>query len=795
VENEKDTGLACVSSLYCEYAGGMCDQPIGFDQKSDGIFLYPTIPELFASTIEDAIPKLQSTYERKKWISWKDLGVGGQIIFCKVCAALRSTNVVVADVTTLNFNLLFEIGYALGLGHLVLPVRDTTYLKDSKVFDEMGLLDTIGYIDFQNSQTLVEGISKRINDAPPFPQYPVLNSEQPLYVVRSHIMTDGLIKLMSILKKSGIRFRTFDPRETSRLSAHEAFKQVGSSYGVIAHLLDPQRAGAQAHNSRCAFLAGMSMAAGRFTLMLQENEVIQPIDYRDVVKSYTKAADIQDLVIPIIKEIVEKLQEQRFIPRTLPLKLLEQVDLGDLAAENEIGALRTYFVPTGQYYEAKRGHARLVVGRKGAGKTAVFYGIRSAYRGHDHLVLDLKPDGHQFTKLRESVLSQLSPGFRQHVLTAFWNYLLLMEIAYKIVEEEEKYAYRDYKLKAAYESVVNTYAMNRQMEQADFSERLLHLVDDILERRKDIPTISSTADVTQLVYKQDIKPLSDSISEYLKISKKEDIWVLFDNVDKGWPVTCATQEDILIVRCLLEATRKIQRQFEIRQVDFRSIVFIRNDIYQHLVVDPGDRGKETAVILDWDDPELFKEVIRRRIAYSTGMELPFDVIWATFFETHVMGEASFSYILDRTLMRPREVLRFTRECINTALNRGHDKVTEDDFLQAERLFSFDLLGDVSFELKDVSPEYADVPYAFIGSKAYLTREEILKRLVAENISLDKIDNAIDLLLWFGFIGICRPGDEEVYAYQFQHDIKRMKNLEKQAQYCVHPGFRKALGCI
>jgi hypothetical protein len=678
---------------------------------------------------------------------------------------------------------------------LVLPIRDTSYARDSKVFDELGLLDTLGYIDYQNSTALFEGVIKRLADAPPFRQYPADDIEQPLYVVRSHVQSEGMIKLMSVLKKSGLRFRTFDPRETSRLSLHEAFKQVCSSYGVIAHLIDPQRTGALAHNSRCAFVAGMSMAAGRFTLMLQESEVRQPIDYRDVVKSYTKASDIQDQLIPLIKAVVERLQERRFVATTLPLKQLEKIDLGDLAAENEIGALRSYFVPTGQYNDAKRGHARLVVGRKGSGKTAIFYGLRSAYKpSNDHLVLDLKPEGHQFTKLRETILKELSPGLRQHVLTAFWNYLLLMEIAHKIIEEEERYAYRNYRLKAAYEKVVNTHGANRPLEQADFSERLLYLVDDILNRRKDIVRISSTVEVTQLVYKQDIRPLSDAISDYLKISGKEDVWILFDNLDKGWPVTCATPEDIMIVKCLLEATRKIQRQFELRQVEFHSVVFIRNDIYEHLVVDPADRGKETAVLLDWSDPELFKEIIRRRIEYSTQMEQPFDVVWPLFFETHVGGEESFSYMLDRTLMRPREVLRFTRESINTALNRSHERVTETDILQAERSYSYDLLCDISFELKDVSPDYADVPYAFIGSNPFLSKDKLKQRLVDARVAPDKIEHVIGLLLWFGFLGICVNSNEEIYSYQFQHDIKRMQSLQEQAVYCIHPGFRNALGC-
>ncbi len=797
MENNQKSGKPSVTKPpeYCEYAGGACDQSFDNPTISDGLFVYPNDPEIIASTIEESIVKLKSTAKEKHWFSWKDLDISGQIIFCKICKAVRFTKLVIADVTTLNFNLLFEIGYAIGLGKSVLPIRDTSYIRDNKVFDELGLLDTLGYIDFQNSTTLMEGITKRLDDIPPFNNFLAMNSETPLYLVKSQIQNEGMIKLMSALKKSGLRFRTFDPRETSRLSLHEAFKQVYPSYCMIAHLIDPARKGALAHNARCAFLAGMSMAAGRFTLMLQETETMQPIDYRDVIKSYSRATNIPDLLIPLIRLVVERLQETRFVATALPLRQLEKVDLGDLAAENEIGALRTYFVPTAQYNEAKRGHARLVVGRKGAGKTAIFYGVRSAYKpSNDHLVLDLKPEGHQFTKLRESILKELSPGLRQHVLTAFWNYVLLMEIAHKVIKEGERYAYRDYTIKEAYERVVKAYGSDQQLEEADFSERLLRLVDTILERRKDIVDIASTADVTQLIYEHDISPLSTALSDFLKIIKKEAVWLLFDNLDKGWPVTCATSEDIMILKCLLEATRKIERQFDLRKVEFHSIVFIRNDIYQYLVVDPADRGKETAVILDWNDPEAFKEIIRKRIIYSTQMEQLFDVLWPHFFETHINGEESFSYILDRTLLRPREVLRFTRESINTAINRGHEKVTQDDILQAEQTYSDDLLVDITYELKDVSPDYADVPYAFIGSKVLLSKDEVRQRLVDANVPTERLENVIELLLWFGFLGIYINEDEERFSYRFQHDIKKMYGALSQFAYCVHPGFRKALGC-
>src|SRR5438876_3726525 len=141
---------------FCEYAGGQCDQNFEDAVPCDGLFLYPSEPELIAVTIEEAVKVLRATTSYslsgpRQWLTWKDLGVSGQIIFCTVCKAMRFANMVVADVTTLNFNLMFEIGYALGLGLPVVPIRDTSFVQDDKIFGQIGLIDTIGYLDFQNS--------------------------------------------------------------------------------------------------------------------------------------------------------------------------------------------------------------------------------------------------------------------------------------------------------------------------------------------------------------------------------------------------------------------------------------------------------------------------------------------------------------------------------------------------------------------------------------------------------------------------------------------------------------------
>jgi len=783
-----------INPQYCQYALGLCDQDFSAALKSDGLFLYPSQPEQVASTIEAAIGELSKVAGEKRWKSWKNLNVAGQIIFCEICKAIRFSHLVVADITTLNFNLLFEIGYALGLQVPVLPIRDTSNIRDIKDFKEIGILDTFGYFDYRNSSQLADGVLSRVGTPPLTFQSPQVNLEQPLFVVKSPVESNGMIKMMSVIKKSRLRFRSYDPKEIARISVHEAYKQAASSRAVVLHLLGPDTIGADVHNAKCAFIAGIAMAAQRRVAVIQPGYVVHPIDYRDVILSYERPSQIPDLLTPLLGQTIEEIQTTRFVPTTLPLRPLEKVDLGDLAAENEILALDSYFVPTAQYQQARRGHARLVVGRKGSGKTALFYGLRSTYRPiKSHLVLDLKPEGHQFKKLREAVLAGLPEGTQQHVLTAFWNYLLTMELAHEIVHHEQNWIYKDSRLFTPFQKIQDGYGEPEDIEQGDFSERLLTLVEAIIEKRGALSSLSTTAEITQLIHQKPIREMNDAIATYLNAGKR-DVWLLFDNLDKGWPVHSIRNEDILLLRALLEATRKLQRQFESRGVELFSVVFIRNDIYQHLIVEPADRGKETAAILDWNDPQLFKDVVERRIAQSTGLNLEFEHLWAAFFVPHVHGEDSFQYLVNRTLMRPREVLRLVRECINNAINRKGDRVNEEDILKAEQTCSAEALVDISHEMRDVKPQYDNVPYAFISCTSVLSRTEVEAKLTEAGIAATDLPEVVELLLWFGVLGVYVSEDEERYSYEFEHDPKLMTAGLKKYAYCIHPAFRPALGC-
>lgn len=784
-----------VPPKYCKYASGECDQRFDSIKISSAFFIYPSYPAHLASTIKECVLTQQKEAGNRSWLSWEDLSVGGKIIFCEVCKAIRGSQLIVANITDLNFNVLFELGYAIGLGKPVLPVRDATYETSKKQFDEIGIFDTLGYEQFTNSINLHETIKKYEKSDAIF-SLTEINRNQPVFFMKSPIDNDGSVKLFSILKKSWLKFRTFDSRETPRLSLHDAYKQTLSSIAVVGHLIDPNRTGAIVHNARVAFVCGMALAAGKHVLMFQEGILPQPIDYRDIIIPYTDVSVLQYYMKTIFQETTETLQSLEEIHIPLSTGLLERIDLGDAAAENEINALGTYFVKTPQFQQARQGHARIVIGRKGAGKTALFYGIRNQFsRKGKKVIVDLKPEGHQFIRLRETVLAKLSEGLKLHTLTAFWHYLLLLEITNKVLEKQRSTAYQYPHLYAKF-SQLETLYQEQLNAKGDFSERLMAIVNHLVEHFPDkTPESVNTGDITNAIYQKDIENLTRNLVDHLQ--DYDGIWILFDNIDKGFPTHGLQDSDILIIRCLLEASRKLQATMGSRHIDCLTTIFIRKDVYDHLVNMTPDRGKESNVNLDWSDIELIKELLIKRFRYHVpDLQGTFEEVWRRLFNPNVGGEGSFEYLLSRTFLRPRDVLNIVRKCIQVAASRRHTRVQEEDIHIAESQYSVDMLDEIRYEIRDVYPDIPDFALSFLNVVEPFSKDELYQRFMEAGIPEAQAEEVKDVLLWFSFLGV-HSGEADKYAYEMFYDISKLEAYARsknssQTLYTIHPAFRKAL---
>jgi hypothetical protein len=249
----------------------------------------------------------------------------------------------------------------------------------------------------------------------------------------------------------------------------------------------------------------------------------------------------------------------------------------------------------------------------------------------------------------------------------------------------------------------------------------------------------------------------------------------------------------------LEATRKIERELSRCEIEATTLVFLRNDVYELLVGETPDRGKEAKVALDWTDADLLRELIRRRLQYSIFPNgESFEEMWRRICVSHIDGEETSQYLIDRSLMRPRCLLDLINHCRSCAVNLGHSKIEVEDIRKGITLYSTDLIFEIDLEIRDVFPQCEDILYALIDTPARLSHDSLKQCLNPFGLTGDQEEKLLEILLWYGVIGIVLPAGEVQYIYSVNYDMrflkgKRMKLATEGIAYEINPAFWPGLG--
>lgn len=762
---------------------------------------YSSRDKNLTETIKNGIAKASARVSNIRFDPWEFNDIAGTPLISPIIEKIDNSSFIIADISYLNLNVVYEIGYAIGKKKRVFLIRYSGISGDKALANRVGIFDTLGYHEYLDEDELCYRLTGYINPAP-LPISEEIDNKAPAYVIEPPQKGDAATMMTSRLKKSRYRYRSFNPSEDSRLSATDAIKQVACSAGVLVSFEPETRDWATIHNIRTMFVAGLANGMEKPCLILAPYEFSAPLDVRDDVKYYGHPDDISEHVASFALDLTEYLQSVES-PLKVPQNSLQNMALGDPTAENEMTTLGAYYMQTEQFNRALRGEVNLVVGRKGAGKTALFLQLRDRLRADKrNVMVDLKPEGYQLIKLKEDLLSYLTEGSRQHLITAFWEYLLLLEVTYKVLEKDRNIHKNNHEIYEKYLDLEASYKVENFSTEGDFSERLLVLSNRIASsyraRFGESSDVKLTADeVTSLVYAHDIRSLRKKLSDYL--SSKQSVWILFDNLDKGWNTGGVDEIDIIVLRCLVEAGRKIER--EMRRYDHKlyCVIFVRNDVYELLMKGSADYGKDMRAVLDWTDPDMLREMLRLRLV--SGMEdvdpnVTFEKIWRDICISHYRGEDTSAYFIERSLMRPRNLLKIFAHSKGFAINFNHGKIEESDIEKGIKAFSQDLLIELDHELSDVCPDVPDLLYHFIDQPSEMSKSELNATLASGGVNLDLIENVFTFLLYYGVIGLKTESGIQ-YIFDVNYDSKiltmRAQRLGESARYVFNPAFWDALG--
>lgn len=262
---------------------------------------------------------------------------------------------------------------------------------------------------------------------------------------------------------------------------------------------------------------------------------------------------------------------------------------------------------------------------------------------------------------------------------------------------------------------------------------------------------------------------------------------MFDNLDQGWSTQGVDVIDAAVLRGLVDAGRKVEREMRKAGNTVHCIVFVRNDVYDHLMRNSPDYGKEMRATLDWDDADMLREMLRLRLVSSMDGDLnkvTFNDVWHVLFTSHYHGEATSSYLIDRTLLRPRNLLKLFNHCRGFATNFNREVIEEADIEKGVRAYSADLLEELDRELNDVFPNAGDLIYHFLDCPACLRREQL--ETIFKNAHIDPSDYVLGI-------------DAEAthyFIYNVNYDLKilkiRAERTGANTRYVINPAFHPAL---
>lgn len=345
-----------------------------------------------ARTILQGVAKANRKLNGLRYEPWVFNDTAGNPVISPIIEGIEASKFIVADITYLNPNVVYEIGFAIGRGKRSFLICSSTPAGDRKIAAEVGIFDTLGYETYSNEDELSNTLTAYVDPAP-LSLTASLDRRAPVYVVEPPVKGGVATVMTSRLKKANYKYRSFNPAEESRLSASDAIRQVASSAGVMVSIIDGDSDQGFVHDIRALFVAGVAHGLGKPTLILAHSSAKLPIDIRDATKTFTRHEDIVSHIAKFSLEITEYLQQDEPTPLIHPTPL-QSLQIGDPTAENEMTTLAGYFLATDQYSRALRGEVNLVVGRKGAGKTALFLQVRDKIRSDKrNIVLDLKPEG------------------------------------------------------------------------------------------------------------------------------------------------------------------------------------------------------------------------------------------------------------------------------------------------------------------------------------------------------------------------------------------------------------------
>ncbi|AMW20989.1 hypothetical protein Chelonae_p3238 [[Mycobacterium] chelonae subsp. bovistauri] len=763
-------------------------------------FAYPSAPSTCVEAMTTAARLLSDAGNVAS--TWQDLHPTGRILINTITDEIDKSDTVVAEISSMNRNVLFEAGYALARNKSVYLALDESLTSATRLWEGVGLLSTTGRLNYHGNGIKLASLIRQEDITPDQSLLETLIAESkppqhnaifaPSVPVRFQA-ADMLDKELS--NRGDIQvLASGDDLGLAPLSYYAG--EIFRSAGAIFHFMNPDRTRATEHNARASFLAGFAYGWDRPILMLAETEFDSPLDYRDMLFNYYTAAQMVKQVKSWIASIPMKPGSDRRTGRLTMNLSLPVTSFGQYVAENEDNRLDSYFIQTTEFSSLLNGEASVFVGRKGTGKTATMLQAATDL-GNDrrNMVVKVKPTAYELSGLIELVSRfQLHAG-AEYLMTNLWNFLLSTEVAVQLLAKADDQLAGIGGSKRLVELTQRLNLMKVDPK-SDLATRLEDTVEKIIVEshgaKDDRELREIVAGALGVHWFRDFhRELQSALSDYQRVA------ILVDNLDKAWERGANFECISRFLLALLSASGQVRKALTRGTSDLNLTlgVFLRTDIYEVMKRYAREPDKIGPLSVQWHDPDLLVRVLEERYEANKRRRKSGDDMWSAIFPAEVDGLPTKNYILWRILPRPRDMIYFGNAALTTAINRRHSIITQDDIAMADESYSRFAFEALVVESDAQGFDLEEVLFSFAGLGATIMDADVDEAVAG----IAQPEEVLPWLMRTSFLGLeTREGKFIHVEGQDEVDKKvrvaqRLRErLSIPTRYRVHPAFRHYL---
>ena len=449
-----------------------------------------------------------------------------------------------------------------------------------------------------------------------------------------------------------------------------------------------------------------------------------------------------------------------------PVKIKKGLKLGELDAESDQVLLDTCFVAKSELDELLdvSRHGSIIQGRTGSGKSALIYMISQKVEHSSHL--DPNYISSQYLERSHVVQFFDEIGVRLDLFyRILWRHILaveLLKLRYDIRSEADhqtlisriySWVERDMAKKQAFDYFrewgdkfwLNT---NEQLNEitktfttsveAGIRVKVPGATVSLEGARKlhegDLAKIKDIArDVVSGVQIQKIEQVVDLLSKHAFSDPQKKYYILIDKLDENW---ASTETRCRFIRALIEETKAFRK---IKQI--KIISALRTDLLNLVFDKTRDSGFQQEkydaylVPIIWAEHDL-EDLLNKRVAevfkrQYTSEQVGFEDLFPRKKMKHDTI-TPISYLIERTLMRPRDILQFANECFIAAAER--DRISWNILVAAEKSYSKKRLKSLQEEWADYYPALGTTIDVLRRIRPPITRSSFTERLISDTSS-------------------------------------------------------------